>query len=129
MEVEMGKSAIQQGGRAVIECEPFGACNDDELCCKHCGEHVADPHQPTCPHSDEPVDECDARPAEEVFEVHVEVRAADGLGVGCDVLEALKRAGFRLHRDVAGVWEKREHGPSEFVGVARLASGEVVERG
>ncbi|WP_124821911.1 hypothetical protein [Micromonospora ureilytica] len=125
----MGKSAIQQGRRPAVECPPNGACYDGEDHCVHCREHVADPHQPDCVHADEPVDECDTRPAEETFEVHVEVRGVDGLAVGRDVLEVLARQGFELNRAVAGVWQKQEHGPAEFVGVASVEASEVTERG
>ncbi|WFE47615.1 hypothetical protein [Verrucosispora sp. WMMD1129] len=62
----------------------------------------------------------DARPTE-AFEVHVEVRAVDGVATASQILAVLEQAGFELHRDRAGVWRKKEHGPAEFEGVARAA--------
>lgn len=53
----------------VPPCAGYASCRDDQLRCTHCGEDIADPHAPGCPHleleaDDEPDDECDAHPAE-----------------------------------------------------------------
>ncbi|WP_262285917.1 hypothetical protein [Micromonospora sp. MA102] len=48
---------------AAEECGQFN-CLDENDCCKHCGEHFSGPCAPGCKHTDEPADECDARPAD-----------------------------------------------------------------
>jgi hypothetical protein len=102
--------------------KPFG-CIDAADRCTHCQEHRGDGHQPGCPHD---TDECDAHPDDDAdfatFEVHVQIRAMDGLVIGAQVLEVLARNGFTLDQPAAAVWRHTRCAELEFVGTARLGA-------
>ncbi|MFU8873223.1 hypothetical protein [Micromonospora sp. SL4-19] len=124
----MGKSAIQSGKRAAVECKPGGHCYDGENRCVHCREHIADPHQPDCPHADEPDvepleepdDECDARPAEpERVQAFIELRGHGGLELVRRAVETLQEAGFDVAGQSVNVFRKGD-GLPEWIGVVTL---------
>ncbi|MFG1660705.1 hypothetical protein ACGFIY_29625 [Micromonospora chersina] len=60
----MGKSTVQAGKRAAVAAGRPDSWLDENDCCRECGEHFSGPCAPGCPRG-EPVDECDARPADE----------------------------------------------------------------
>ncbi|MBL6280155.1 hypothetical protein JMF97_28735 [Micromonospora fiedleri] len=119
----MGKHTIKRGLRAA-ECRPNGSCHDSENRCVHCGEHIADLHQPDCPHADEPADECDSRPLV-VSQAVIELRSEDnGVEEVRRAVEVLLREGFDVRGPSVAVFRKSDtdhtQGWGEWIGVVTV---------